>query len=55
VTLPNSCVEPRKFHYDVTACSIRGFSSTLYGGGEIVIPGIGAEGGSDFPGTGRIS
>jgi len=27
----------------------------LYGGGETVIPGIGAEGGSDFPGTGRIS
>jgi len=27
----------------------------LYGGGDIVIPGTGAEGGGDVPGTGRIS
>jgi hypothetical protein len=27
----------------------------VYGGGDIVIPGIGAEEGADVPGTGRIS
>jgi len=26
-----------------------------YGGGDIVMPGMGVEGGNFFPGTGRIS
>jgi hypothetical protein len=55
ITLPNLCITRDEFHYDITAFSIRGFSSTWYGGGDIVIPGIGEVGGGDFPGTGRIS
>jgi hypothetical protein len=43
------------FCYDFVACSVRGFSRTSYGGGDMVMPGIGVEEGRSFPGTGRIS
>jgi hypothetical protein len=43
------------FRYDFVPCSVRGLRRTSYGGGDMVMPGIGAEGGMFFPGTGRIS